>query len=61
MRRSPNLIGGTVHIPAADHPHEGERGVVIAQGPCCNKCEYDTLTLRLDSGEITTVYEPETD
>lgn len=57
---SPDLIGRCVGIPAADHPRSGEQGVVIAQQECCD-CGYDDLTVRLDDGSTTKVYEPEVD
>lgn len=66
MSDSPNFIGKRVWIPAADHLHSDEEGVVVAQEQCelCQEkgfkdCGYDDLIVKLDSGEMTRVYEPE--
>jgi hypothetical protein len=63
---TPDFVGRRVYIPAADHPHAGEWGVVIRQEPCalCDDkgwvaCGHADLIVRLDSGEETRVYEPE--
>lgn len=58
MTGSPNLIGQTVCMNAADHPHAGEVGKVVKQWPCPDNCGYDVLRVDL-GGELTEVFEPE--
>lgn len=71
MSKSPNLVGLRVTMMAADHPYADQEGIVIAQERCglrrtnvhselCD-CGYDDLIVKLDSGELTRVYEPEAD
>lgn len=55
------MSGRRVSIPASDHPHTGESGIVVSQAPCPEGTGYDDLTVSLDSGAVTTVYEPDVD
>lgn len=55
---SPNLIDRRVRLEAADHVYAGESGVVIYQAPD-SQVDWDWLLVRLDSGKLTLVFEPE--